>query len=75
MPRDALRRVAHRIAGTAEFRRFHLGRNGAAHGGSVAQLFDGLLGYAAFTLSRSRAQRTSTGAASSIRCRPSRRLR
>ncbi|WP_099039608.1 PaaI family thioesterase [Mycobacterium neglectum] len=47
-----------RIEGTAMFRRFHLGRNGAAHGGAVAQLFDGLLGYAAFTLSGSRAQRT-----------------
>ena len=47
-----------RIEGTARFRRFHLGRNGAAHGGTVAQLFDGLLGYAAFTLSGSKAQRT-----------------
>ncbi|MGZ8813063.1 MAG: PaaI family thioesterase [Mycobacterium sp.] len=47
-----------RIEGTVMFRRFHLGRNGAAHGGAVAQLFDGLLGYAAFTLSGSRAQRT-----------------
>ena len=47
-----------RIEGTATFRRFHLGRNGAAHGGAVAQLFDCLLGYAAFTLSGSRAQRT-----------------
>lgn len=47
-----------RIEGSARFRRFHLGRNGAAHGGTVAQLFDGLLGYTAFTLSGSRAQRT-----------------
>ncbi|OBB44934.1 PaaI family thioesterase [Mycobacterium sp. 852002-51961_SCH5331710] len=47
-----------RIEGTARFRRFHLGRNGAAHGGSVAQLFDALLGFTAFTLSGSRAQRT-----------------
>nr|WP_090343933.1 PaaI family thioesterase [Mycolicibacterium malmesburyense]CRL75158.1 thioesterase superfamily protein [Mycolicibacterium malmesburyense] len=47
-----------RIEGTAEFRRFHLGRNGAAHGGSVAQLFDALLGFTAFRLSGSRAQRT-----------------
>lgn len=47
-----------RIEGTAMFRRFHLGRNGAAHGGAVAQMFDGLLGYTAFTLSGSRAQRT-----------------
>ncbi|OBI72820.1 PaaI family thioesterase [Mycobacterium sp. E740] len=47
-----------RIAGTAEFRRFHLGRNGAAHGGAVAMLFDALLGFTAFKLSGSRAQRT-----------------
>jgi acyl-coenzyme A thioesterase PaaI-like protein len=47
-----------RIGGTAEFRRFHLGRNGAAHGGAVAQLFDALLGFTAFKLSGSRAQRT-----------------
>jgi acyl-coenzyme A thioesterase PaaI-like protein len=46
------------VAGTARFRRFHLGRNGAAHGGTIAQLFDALLGYTAFTLSGSRAQRT-----------------
>ena len=42
-----------RIAGTAEFRRFHLGRNGAVHGGCIAQLFDSLLGYTAFRLTHS----------------------
>ena len=47
-----------RIAGTAEFRRFHLGRNGAVHGGCIAQLFDSLLGYTAFRLTRSLYQRT-----------------
>jgi acyl-coenzyme A thioesterase PaaI-like protein len=47
-----------RIGGTAQFRRFHLGRNGAAHGSAVAMLFDSLLGFTAFKLSRSRAQRT-----------------
>ncbi len=47
-----------RIRGTARFRRYHLGRNGAAHGGAVAHLFDSLLGFTAFKLSRSRAQRT-----------------
>jgi acyl-coenzyme A thioesterase PaaI-like protein len=47
-----------RIVGTARFRRFHLGRNGAAHGGAVAHLFDSLLGFTAFKLSRSKAQRT-----------------
>ncbi len=58
IPADLHKTSDDRIEGTAEFRRFHLGRNGAAHGGAVAQLFDSLLGYAAFTLSRSRAQRT-----------------
>ncbi|MGE0221295.1 PaaI family thioesterase [Mycolicibacterium sp.] len=47
-----------RIAGVARFRRYHLGRNGAVHGGSVAHLFDSLLGYTAFKLTDSRAQRT-----------------
>lgn len=47
-----------RVVGTAEFRRFHLGRNGAAHGGAVAMLFDSVLGFTAFKLSGSRAQRT-----------------
>jgi acyl-coenzyme A thioesterase PaaI-like protein len=46
------------IAGPVRFRRFHLGRNGAAHGGAVGLLFDSLLGFAAFSLSGSRFQRT-----------------
>jgi acyl-coenzyme A thioesterase PaaI-like protein len=58
VPVDLYKVGGDRIGGTAEFRRFHLGRNGAAHGGAVAQLFDALLGYTAFTLSGSRAQRT-----------------
>jgi len=47
-----------RIGGTARFRRYHLGRNGAAHGGTIAQLFDSLLGFTAAKLTHSRAQRT-----------------
>lgn len=47
-----------RISGTARFRRFHLGRNGAAHGGAVAMFFDSLLGFTAYQLSGSRTQRT-----------------
>jgi acyl-coenzyme A thioesterase PaaI-like protein len=47
-----------RVRGTARFRRFHLGRNGAAHGGSIAMLFDSLLGYTASKLTRSPYQRT-----------------
>jgi len=47
-----------RIHGTTLFRRFHLGRNGAVHGGSLAHLFDSLLGFTAFKLSESQKQRT-----------------
>jgi acyl-coenzyme A thioesterase PaaI-like protein len=47
-----------RIGGTARFRRFHLGRNGAAHGGAIAMLFDSLLGYTAAKLTGSPYQRT-----------------
>ena len=47
-----------RIRGIAQFRRFHLGRNGAVHGGVIAQLFDSLLGYTAAKLTRSLYQRT-----------------
>jgi len=58
IPLDLQRTADDRVVGTARFRRFHLGRNSAAHGGTVAQLFDALLGYTAFTLSGSRTQRT-----------------
>ncbi len=47
-----------RIRGTATFRRYHLGRNGAVHGGALAQLFYSLLGFTAFKLSDSQRQRT-----------------
>lgn len=47
-----------RVRGTAQFRRFHLGRNGAVHGGSIAMLFDSVLGYTAAKLTRSPYQRT-----------------
>jgi acyl-coenzyme A thioesterase PaaI-like protein len=47
-----------RIAGTAYFRRFHLGRNGAVHGGQLALLFDSLLGFTAAKLTRNPYQRT-----------------
>ncbi|MGD9621980.1 MAG: PaaI family thioesterase [Mycolicibacterium sp.] len=47
-----------RIAGCARFRRYHLGRNGAAHGGAVALLFDSMLGFTAFKLTAGRPQRT-----------------
>lgn len=47
-----------RIRGSARFRRFHLGRNGAAHGGAIALLFDSVLGYTAAKLTKSLYQRT-----------------
>lgn len=47
-----------RIRGTATFRRYHLGRNGAVHGGALGLLFDSALGYAASKLTRSPYQRT-----------------
>lgn len=47
-----------RIGGTAQFRRYHLGRNGAVHGGVLGLLFDSLLGFTAAKLTKSMYQRT-----------------
>jgi acyl-coenzyme A thioesterase PaaI-like protein len=47
-----------RIGGTAHFRRYHLGRNGAVHGGVLGLLFDSLLGFTAAKLTKSLYQRT-----------------
>ncbi|MDQ2638059.1 MAG: PaaI family thioesterase [Actinomycetota bacterium] len=47
-----------RVGGVVHFRRFHLGRNGAVHGGCIAQLFDSVLGYTAFRLTEGHKQRT-----------------
>lgn len=47
-----------RMAGTARFARFHLGRNGAVHGGSLGMLFDTVLGLTASVLTGSQRQRT-----------------
>jgi acyl-coenzyme A thioesterase PaaI-like protein len=58
VPVDLTVTDAGRIGGTARFRRFHLGRNGAVHGGALAHLFDSVLGFTAFKLSESRRQRT-----------------
>ncbi len=46
------------IDGVVRFRRYHLGRNGAVHGGALAQMWDSVLGFAAFRLTRSHTQRT-----------------
>jgi acyl-coenzyme A thioesterase PaaI-like protein len=47
-----------RIEGSARFARFHLGRNGAVHGGALGMLFDSVLGLTASVLTGSRRQRT-----------------
>lgn len=47
-----------RVAGSVHFRRYHLGRNGAVHGGVLGLLFDSLLGFTAAKLTKSLYQRT-----------------
>ncbi len=47
-----------RLRGWARFRRFHLGRNGAVHGGIIAHLFDSVLGKTSFLLTGGPYQRT-----------------
>lgn len=47
-----------RIHGRARFARFHLGRNGAVHGGSLGMLFDTVLGLTSSALSGGPYQRT-----------------
>ena len=47
-----------RVGGTARFRRYHLGRNGAVHGGVLGLLFDSLLGFTTAKLTQSPYQRT-----------------
>ncbi len=58
VPAELKKTANDEIGGTARFRRFHLGRNGAVHGGAVALLFDSVLGFAAFSLTSSLKQRT-----------------
>ncbi len=53
-----LKTVGDEVEGVVRFRRFHLGRNGAVHGGALALMWDSVLGFAAFQLSRSLKQRT-----------------
>jgi acyl-coenzyme A thioesterase PaaI-like protein len=58
VPIDAHKTDDGRMAGIARFARFHLGRNGAVHGGSLGMLFDTVLGLTASVLSGSPRQRT-----------------
>ncbi len=47
-----------RIHGWARFARFHLGRNGAVHGGALGMLFDSVLGLTSSVLTGGPYQRT-----------------
>ena len=47
-----------RIRGWARFAGFHLGRNGAVHGGALGMLFDSVLGLSASVLTGNPRQRT-----------------
>jgi acyl-coenzyme A thioesterase PaaI-like protein len=47
-----------RVRGWARFARFHLGRNGAVHGGSLGMLFDTVLGLTSSVLTGGPYQRT-----------------
>lgn len=58
IPMSARRGDDGRVHGWARFTRFHLGRNGAVHGGSLGMLFDTVLGLTAVLLTGSRRQRT-----------------
>ena len=57
VPMD-LRVVEDRVTGTVLFRRYHLGRNSAVHGGVLGLLFDSLLGFTTAKLTKSLFQRT-----------------
>lgn len=56
--RDPSGATAARVQGRARFRRFHLGRNGAVHGGAIGMLFDSVLGLASSVITGSPRQRT-----------------
>ncbi|OBK18387.1 PaaI family thioesterase [Mycobacterium asiaticum] len=58
VPMDAQKTADGRIEGQARFARFHLGRNGAVHGGALGLMFDSILGLTASVLTGSRRQRT-----------------
>ncbi|EUA12065.1 thioesterase superfamily protein [Mycobacterium kansasii 732] len=58
VPMSARKTDDGRIQGWARFARFHLGRNGAVHGGALGLLFDTVLGLTASVLTGSTRQRT-----------------
>jgi acyl-coenzyme A thioesterase PaaI-like protein len=58
IPMSARKTEDGRIHGWARFARFHLGRNGAVHGGALGMLFDTVLGLTTSVLTGSPRQRT-----------------
>lgn len=58
VPTDLKRTGDNQVAGTVRFGRYHLGRNGAAHGGTLGLLFDSVLGFTAAMLTGQMKQRT-----------------
>jgi acyl-coenzyme A thioesterase PaaI-like protein len=58
VPNDLKRTGDNQVAGTVRFGRYHLGRNGAAHGGTLGLLFDSVLGFTAAMLTGQMKQRT-----------------
>lgn len=58
IPMSAAKTEDGRIQGTARFARFHLGRNGAVHGGALGLLFDSVLGLTSSVLTGGPYQRT-----------------
>ncbi len=58
IPMSARKTEDGRIAGWARFARFHLGRNGAVHGGALGMLFDTVLGLTSSVITGGPRQRT-----------------
>ena len=58
VPMSARKGEGGRIHGWARFARFHLGRNGAVHGGAMGMLFDTVLGLTSVVATGGRHQRT-----------------
>jgi len=58
VPMNAHKTDEGRIEGWARFARFHLGRNGAVHGGCLGMLFDTVLGLTSSVLTGGPRQRT-----------------
>jgi acyl-coenzyme A thioesterase PaaI-like protein len=58
IPMSARKTEDGRIQGWARFARFHLGRNGAVHGGALGMLFDTVLGLTSSVITGGPRQRT-----------------